>query len=60
MFGVCLLLAACSTQELRQQHPSALPKPLSVSIPPDAQPQETLQFNDYTITRYFIEEQNPV
>lgn len=57
--GVSLLLTGCSSPQLQQQ-PSALPKPLVVNIPSTAKFQESIRFNDYTISRYFIEGQNSV
>jgi hypothetical protein len=58
-FGAVLLLLGCSSPQL-QRHPSTLPKPIVVNIPPGAKLQESHKFNDYTISRYFIEGQNPV
>ena len=54
------LLTGCSSPQLQQQQPSSLPKPLVINIPSTAKLQESLQFNDYSINRYFIDGQNPV
>ena len=55
-----VLLTACSSSQFQQQHPSSLPKQTSISIPPTAELLESHNFNDYTISRYFIEGQNSV
>ena len=60
LLGLCFVLTGCSTQEFQQQHPAKLSRAISVSIPSGAKPEETIRFNDYTITRYFIEAQNPI
>lgn len=60
LLGLCFVLTGCSTQEFQQQHPAKLSRAISVSIPSGAKPEETIRFNDYAITRYFIEAQNPI
>lgn len=60
LLALCFLLTGCSTTEQQQQHPAHLSPAISVSIPPGAKVEETVRFSDYTITRYFIEEQNPI
>lgn len=58
--GLLLFALGCSSPQFQQQHPSSLPKQTSIKLPANAELLESHKFNDYTISRYFIEGQNSV